>query len=215
MSDDGQAMFRRAEELLERAAELEAEARTWMKRSAGAGSLDGFHGLARLAAADGDYLRAQGYVLRYTEHEDVPPERWVSVAPNVLGAGVSLDGDDADDVAGAGTFTVITPWNERAARALAPMVRDLARVDEHGTLLGPDEMFDGEAYTPNFVFDVQIGNVGALVQLDTKEMMWSAMGRTMVRMLVDALAAERIPAHIMGYCRDLDSEWLPWKPREE
>ncbi len=213
MSDDAHAMFRRAEELLERAAELDAEARTWMERSAGAGSLDALHALAHLAVVDGRYDAAVSYVHQYTQHADVPPERWVSVAPNVLGAGVSLDGDDVEDVVGAATFTVFTLQNDTAARALAPVVPRLGLVDEHGDVVGPDPPPTGAepAYTPNFVFDVEYGTRGALVQLDTKGVMWSAMGRTMVGMLVEALAAERIPAHIAGYCPALRGEWSPWR----
>ena len=213
MSDDAHTMFRRAEELLDRAAELDAEARTWMERSAGAGSLDALHGLAHLAVADRNYHAVCGRVHQYTQHADVPPERWVSVAPDVLGAGVSLDGDDADDVVGAATFTVFTYSNDAAARALAAVVPQLGLVDEHGNVVGPDPPPTGAdpPYTPNYVCDVEYSACGVLVQLDTKGVMWSAMGRTMVRMLVEALAAERIPAHIAGYCPDLRGEWAPWR----
>ena len=44
--------------------------------------------------------------------------------------------------------------------------------------------------------------------------MWSAMGRTMVGILVDALAADAIPAHIVGDCPDLWPQLDEWKEQE-
>src|SRR5689334_12419739 len=130
--NDADEQFQRARELLGRAAELEAEARGWMDRAAHAGSLDAIHGLVQLAVADGDYAQAQRHLSWATSHRDVPAERWVSVAPGVLGRGVSLDGDDVEDVVGAGSFTVITPWVDRAAAALARVSPELMNVTEHG-----------------------------------------------------------------------------------
>ena len=60
-----------------------------------------------------------------------------------------------------------------------------------------------EVYAPNYVSDVQVCAYGAMVGLDTQGVMFSAMGRTMVGILVGALADEDIPAHITGHCPNL------------
>lgn len=70
-------MYRRAEELLDRAAVLGGEAREWMSRAAHAGSLDAIQGLVRLAVAHRDYRRAQLDLGWATNHRDVPAERWL------------------------------------------------------------------------------------------------------------------------------------------
>jgi hypothetical protein len=139
-------------------------------------------------------------------------ERRVTVAPEVLGKDIALDGDDAGDPVGAGAFTVITPSIDRAAAALTRVAPRLMDVDEHGNVVAPGEVPTDEAYTPNFVFDPEVCHFGAMVKLDTKGVMWSAMGRTMVGMIVDALVADGIPAHITGYRADLRGEWRVWQP---
>ena len=42
-----------------------------------------------------------------------------------------------------------------------------------------------------------------MIILDTKSEMTAAMGRTMVRILADALAAGGIAAHVAGACPDV------------
>lgn len=137
----------------------------------------------------------------------------------MIGAGVSLDGDgDGDDVEhvrNAGMFTVATPWVQRAATALARVSPQLMNVDEHGNILARGELPAEDVYTPNFVFDVEVCHYAAAVKLDTRGVMFSAMGRTMVGMIVASMAADRIPAHITGYCPDLDPEWRIWQPPEK
>jgi hypothetical protein len=54
--------------------------------------------------------------------------------------------------------------------------------------------------------DVEICVYGAVVKLDTKGVTFSAIGRTIVGMLVDALAADRVPARITGFCPALESQ---------
>jgi hypothetical protein len=163
--------------------------------------------------ADGDFAEAQ-FLLQYVpdylrDHSDGP---LVSVAPDVLGRGVALDADDVEDVAGAGAFTVIARKPERAAAVLASVSERLMRVDENGDTLAPGGLPAEDVYTPNFVFDVEICQFGAMVKLDTKGVMFSAMGRTMVAIIVDALTKERLPAHLTGYRPDL--RWMSriWQP---
>jgi hypothetical protein len=179
-------------------------------QSADAGSLAALHRLVGLAVVERDYWQAQ-YLLSTIprDHAAVPAEQWVSVAPGVLGPGVSLDGDDEEDVPGAGTFTVITPHVNVAVASLARVAPRLMDVDEHGNVLEPGQMPEEgvapgeEAVTPSYVSDVEKCAFGAMVGLDTDGVIFSAMGRTLVGILIDALAADGIPAHITGHCPDL------------
>ena len=161
--------FEQGVDLETRARTLLAQAREAYQRGFEARSLDALHALIRLKVADGDYARAQWlmeYVPDYlSDHPDGP---LVSVAPDVLGRGVALDGDDADDVVGAGTFTVIACEPGRATAVLASVSEQLMSVDENGKILAPGEPPDDDVYTPNFVFDVKICPFGAEVALDTK-----------------------------------------------
>jgi hypothetical protein len=195
--------------------ELIAEARAWYKRSFDARSLDGLNALIRLTVADGDYAEAH-WLMRAAASmcHDRPGESLVTVAPDVLGRTVSLDGDDVDDVVGAGDFTVVSPDPDRAAAAVARVADELMNVDERGVYITTEQWVgegrDDEAYTPNYLFPTQVSEAGARVSLDTKGVMWSAMGRTMVGILADALAADRVPAHITGFRADLDRRWRDW-----
>jgi hypothetical protein len=204
-SGDAESLFRQAEALFARAVKLEAEACERRGQSA-AHSLAALHRLVELAVAAGHYPRAQHLLSSVpSDYRDVPPEQWVSVAPGVLGPGVSLEGDDEKDVPGAGTFSVITPHVFRAVAALERVAPRLMEVDEHGNVLAPlkeGEPPGDEVYTPSYVSDVETYPYGAVVGLDTDGVMFSAMGRTLVGILKDALAADAIPAHITGYRPD-------------
>ena len=68
----------------------------------------------------------------------LPAERYVSVAPDVLGRDLPLDSDGASDLPGAGVFTVITPDGWQAVQTLAPVAPRLLGVDEFGELHPPD-----------------------------------------------------------------------------
>ena len=178
-----------------------------MTQSGEAGSLAAQHRLVGLAVAERDYHQAR-YLLSTMklDHPDVPAEQWISVAPGVLGPGVSLDGDDELDVPGAGTFTVITPHVDLAVPVLARVAPRLLDVDQHGNVLPPlkeGEPPGDEAFTASYVSDVEKCAFGARIGLDTDGVMFSAMGRTLVGILVAALAADGIPAHITGHCPDL------------
>jgi TPR repeat protein len=205
---DRDAMFELAEVTERQARTLLGDAREWYSRAARAGSLEASLALAGLAVQEGDYENCRWHLAdAERRHVDVPADRLVTVAPDVLGPRLSLDGDGADEFRGAGVFTVISPHARRAAGAVARVASQLLYVDEHGVL---DEGLDGEAYTPNYLYDVKWCGYGAMVSLDTKSVMWAAMGRTMVGILVGALAADRVPAHITGYRGDLDTQWSEW-----
>jgi hypothetical protein len=77
---DAEALFRQAQALRARAAELEAEARERMGQSADAGSLAALHRLVGLAVAEGNYPTAQHLLSSVpSDQRDVPPEQWVGV----------------------------------------------------------------------------------------------------------------------------------------
>ena len=94
-SGDAESLFRQAEALRARAAELEAEALQRTGESADADSLAALHRIVGRAVAESNYPQAQHLLSSVpSDYRDVLPEQWVSVAPGVLGPGVSLDGDD-------------------------------------------------------------------------------------------------------------------------
>jgi hypothetical protein len=178
-------------------------------------TLDAIHGRVRLAVADLDYATAQRLLAQArSDHPDQPPERWVSVAPDVLGPGVSLEGDDEEDVTGAATFTVVSPEVERAAAAVARVAPQLMDVDEHGNVFDPGAIPTDEVFTPTFLSPVEVCAYAAVVGLDTDGVMFSGMGRTMVGILVAGLAADGVPAHIAGYRPDLRGDLRIWQASE-
>jgi len=204
--------FEQGVDLETRGRALLGQARDAYQRGFDARSLDALHALIRLNVADGHFAEAQ-WLMQYVPDylRDHPDGPLVSVAPDVLGRGVALDGNDVEEVAGAGAFTVIARKPERAAAVLASVSERLMRVDETGHTLAPGELPAEDVYTPNFVFDVEICQFGAMVKLDTKGVMFSAMGRTMVAIIVDALTKERLPAHVTGYRPELRSEFRDWE----
>ena len=132
----------------------------------------------------------------------------------MLGREVSLEGDDVDDVRGAGVVTAVTPEAGRAASVLARVVPELGTINERGEVQPPRSELPEAVqplYTPNYVFPLQWCQHAVVVILDTKGVMWSAMGRTMVKILVDALAEEALPAHITGARDDLRAELSEWE----
>ena len=211
---DAEAMFELGTSAEEQARQLMADARAWFERSARAGSLDAVHALVRLAVASRDYSHAQ-WLLQEAEreHAGVPAEWLVSVAPDVLGSRLALDGDgEADD--GDAVFTVISPRVAHATAAVARVAERLMDVDEHGVEQSWEERQSAWEpgadwpYTPNCLFDVTWNSYAAQVHLDTKGWNSAAMGRTMVGILVDALVADAVPAHIAGRRHDLDGDFI-------
>jgi len=137
---------------------------------------------------------------------DAPRRRWVSVAPDALGRDLPLDSDGASDLPGAGVFTVITPYGERALEALRPVAQRLLEVDEFGVFQPPeDEPPDGvdPPFTPSYVGPLRWDYDAVQIIVDTDGEITGPMGRTMLAILVEALAAAAIPAHVAGDCPDL------------
>ncbi len=204
---DADAMFELATRLEERARQFAGEARGWLERGVGAGSLDALHGVVRLAVAERDYDLATSLLRQARERSPgLPAERYVSVAPDVLGRDLPLDGDGVSDLPGAGVFTVITPEGWQAVQTLAPVAPRLLGVDEFGVLHPPDWIPPSGAdppYTPNSLGDLEWTYFAVMIILDTKGEMTAAMGRTMVRIVVNALAAGGIAAHVTGACPDV------------
>jgi hypothetical protein len=202
---DGEAMYALAVRLEAQARALDAQAREWLQRASHAGSLDARHGRVRIAVAEGDYDLATALLLQIeARFPDAPRHSWVSVAPDVLGRDLPLDSDGASDLPGAGVFTVITPYGARALETLRPVAPRLLSVDELGRIQ-PDVAPDGvePLFTASYVDDLHWNYQAVQILLDTDGEMTGPMGRTMVAILVEALAAAEIPAHVAGDCPDL------------
>jgi hypothetical protein len=222
---DGQALFAHGERLETRArqllaeaqqsaAELQAQALGLFDLSARAGSVDGLLARARLAVADGaSFGWAQNLLAEAGRRGAELSRPAVAVAVDVLGTGLSLDGPDTE-VDRSPAFTVISPYPDHAAATLERVSERLMAVDEHGHHHEPHELDDldrAEAYTPNYITPVEVCAYGARVSLDTKGVMWSAMGRTMVSLIVDALAGDAVPAVVAGDIDTLDGHFRRWE----
>lgn len=218
-SGDADAIVELATRIEAEARRLQRDARAWFERGMQAGSLDATHAVVRLAVADRKYDYARVLLLEAQRtHERQPADRFVSVAPDVLGGELALDSDDSHDE-GDATFTVIAGFGHerRAAAACARVAPRLMDVDEFGVEKSFEEREQEwepgteEPYMPNFLSDVRWNRYGALVHLDTKGGLTAAMGRAMVGILVEALVADEIPAHIAGHLPDLIPErWVVW-----
>jgi hypothetical protein len=203
-----------------RAHELLAEARDLISRAANEGySLDAELALVRLFVAEGEYQSAQSRLREIeSRHAGAPAQRFVTVAPDVLGPRLRLDGNGRGD--GDAVFTVISPYPDRAASAVAEVAPRLMDVNEHGDIQTPEDTARLEdaatadediPYTPNYLFDIHRCQYGPEVALDTKGWMTAPMGRKMVSILVDALVAAAIPAHVTGRCLGIDPDhWRVW-----
>jgi hypothetical protein len=195
-----------------------AEDRVRLERAADEGAIDAVNGLARLHVGLQEYAAAQRCLAGGAERFGyTAAARLVSVAPDLLGAGLELDGDAVGDTDGGADaeFTIISPYPERAAAAIDRVAHRLSDVDEHGVELSIDARFAqgrdrSEAYTPNYVSDVMIAPEGAKLRIDTKGVMWSAMGHTIVVILTGALSDDRVAAHIVGTCSDLNAAFEIW-----
>jgi hypothetical protein len=218
---DAQAMFDLGVHLEAEAQRLMREARKWFDRGTSAGSLDAALAKVRLTVADGGYSSVQALLIdTRRRHPDLPADRFVTVAPDVLGGGLALDSDGWHDE-GDAIFTIFA-WNLReAAGAVARVARRLMDVDEFG-VEKPQEQRErewqpgvDEPYTPNFLFEVKWNMYAVRVHLDTKGGMTAAMGCTMVGILVDALVADGIPAHIAGDCPDIPAGWRVYEPDDD
>ena len=211
-------MFELAADMEGRARQQMRDARAWFERGMYAGSLDARLAVVRLMVADRKYGYAQLFLREaLANHPSVPADRFVTVAPDVLGGGLALDSDGGHDE-GDAVFTIIAAYPDRAAAAVARVAPRLMDVDEFGVEKSYElrerelQPGDEEPYTPNYLSDVRWNQYGALVHLDTKGGLAAAMGRAMVAILVDALVADAIPAHVAGECRDLGAdEWAVWQ----
>jgi hypothetical protein len=93
---DADAMYAHAMRLSAHAAELEAEARRWLRDASRAGSLDACHGLVRVAVAEREYSKATAQMHSIeARFPDFPRREWISVAPDALGRDLALASDGA------------------------------------------------------------------------------------------------------------------------
>jgi hypothetical protein len=215
-------LFELAVDMETHARGLLADARRMYHRSYLERSLDAMLALVRLGVENREYGYGQVLLTDAKRlHPDEPAERFVTVAPDVLGPHVGLDGDGDGDGDFAGAFVAISPEPERAAVALQRVAHRLMEVNEHGEVQTPadEERYEDAGqdppYTPNYVGDATWNRYGAALGVDTNGFITAAMGRTMVAILVEALVEDGIAAHLTHDTADL-REWesrpLPQDP---
>jgi hypothetical protein len=206
----GDVMFELALDIEAHAHSLLADARTLYRRSYLERNLDATLALVRLAVEDREYDRAQvGLFDARRLHEAEPAERFVTVANDVLGPYVPLDGDGVGDSTDA--FFAISPEPERAAAAFDRVAQRLMEVNDNGeiqTSADTERLYEANPgqdppYTPNYVGDATWNRYGAALGVDTKGSITAAMGRKMVAILVAALVDDGIAAHLTHDTADL------------
>lgn len=140
----------------------------------------------------------------------------VATAAGLLEPGLDAEDDGSWPLSSSyAEFTVITPHPDRAAASLARIRPRLYDIDERGMEMSMDARAQAglpldEYYTPNWVSDVETCEVAARLMLDTKGAMWSALQRTIVSIITEALIADNVPAHIIGVCPDLHHRFKNW-----
>ena len=132
---------------------------------------------------------------------DVPPT--VTIRDDVFGGDTDWRtlSEYETELRGMG-FAVLTPQSELAAEALRSVQRIFGLVAEDGRILTEEQVMDAyeDLYTPNYVHDVeQLPGIGAAIVLDTKGVTFPDMGRTMLRLITEALVARGVRATIAYY----------------
>ncbi|GEA87139.1 hypothetical protein [Cellulomonas cellasea] len=119
----------------------------------------------------------------------------VTIDPDVFGPPTEGGWDGWDQSPG---FRVRSADMPGAVAALRRAGTRFFRVDEQGTELSEAELADTDLYTPNWVSDVMVYDVGAELVVDTKGELPGPMGRAMLRILVEELDVGGVAAHVAG-----------------
>ncbi|WP_136017875.1 hypothetical protein [Arthrobacter silvisoli] len=180
-----------------------------MSRRRSCGALVLFFGIA-LAGCSG-FVQPRG---TSTNPQTFSPAR-VTVEPDIF----DKQGEKWDESLGEGwemspAFLVVSDDQDKAAAALFAAARRIFTVDQNGNELTPAEM-TGEypQYTPNYVSDVYLTDLGPMIWTDTKGDVTKAMAEEMLHILVAELRSQEIAARIIAPPADLvlDDERV-WKP---
>jgi hypothetical protein len=128
----------------------------------------------------------------------IPNIEAVTVADDLLGSDIEwrtatarADGPDPN-------VLVLSSDPIAAAEVLKQVTPRFYDIDEDGEYMAVrgDVAPGDEPYTPNWVSGVYLIPEGAFVLVDSKSMIFPAMVRTMVGMLVDALTEAGVPSHL-------------------
>ena len=108
------------------------------------------------------------------------------------------------------TFLVVSDNRDKAAEALRAAAVRFYSVDQNGTELTRAEM-TGEfpQYTPNYVSDVYLTDLGPLIYADTKGELSTGMAEGMLRILVAELRSQEITAVVTAPPKSLAWEDAP------
>lgn len=109
-------------------------------------------------------------------------------------------------------FLVVSDDQEKAARALYAAAGRFYAVDQDGNELTPAEVA-GAQYTPNYISDVFLTDLGPMIWTDTKGELSKGMAEGMLRILVAELRSQEITAHVTAPPADLslDAKRI-WRP---
>jgi hypothetical protein len=132
---------------------------------------------------------------------EIPPT--VRIEDDVFGPGTDWRTmTECDDYLGGTAFAVLSAQSLRAADALRSVKETFGLVGEDGLVYPEDDEDRFEVYTPNYVHDVMhLPGVGASIGVDTKGVLIPDMARTMLRLIVHALAVRDVSATLVHYDR--------------
>jgi hypothetical protein len=135
----------------------------------------------------------------------------VTVAPDIY----DLQGERYEEGWGYGwstspAFLVVTEDRDKAAKALGRAATRFSYVGDSGKELTLAEL-EGEnpEYTPNYVSEVYLTDLGPMIWADTKGELTKGMGEGMLGILVAELRSEEITAFVTAPPADLSLEGVP------
>lgn len=82
-------------------------------------------------------------------------------------------------------------------------------IDEDGNHV-PDDGLGGGAHTPSYVSDPYLSRLGVSIYADTGGYLTVAMGKAMLRVVVEALGRLAFDTHVTRY--EQDSAMVTWRP---
>ena len=111
-------------------------------------------------------------------------------------------------------FLVVSDDQDKAARALYAAAGRFMSVDQNGKELSPAEMTgDYPQFTPDYVSDVYLTELGPMIWTDTSGELPIGMAETMLLILEAELRAQGITAHVTAPPADLSLDGTRiWRP---
>ncbi|BCW66661.1 hypothetical protein NicSoilB4_14240 [Arthrobacter sp. NicSoilB4] len=107
-------------------------------------------------------------------------------------------------------FLVVSEDRDKAVAALQAAAVRLYSVDQNGKELTREEMTGAyPQYTPNYISDVYLTDLGPMIYTDTKGELSTGMAQGMLRIVVAELRAQEITAVVAAPPKDLSWENAP------